>query len=486
VRIGCGIVTLYDLAMRCLHIDFYTDVGTCPRDLFLSGSGGGMARLRTVYSLVGSSAGVGALFALHALFAIGMIVGYRTRLMTAACLVMTWSLIDRNLMVMTGGDELLAWLLVWSLFLPMSRVASIDSLSGHAVEIDPDLKRRPVWSIATVALLLQVILVYLMTLAARTTRDWWLDFSALHYLFNSMLATPLGHKLGQRTGLTMLMTMTTMYLELVGPIVALVSWRAPRVRTLIVIAFILLHIGMAMTVYVGSFALVCIVAWLAFVPRQTWDWIFSSRAGAAVARLWNGMLAGVARQSPVAASGPVTPMASDRAHRIGTAAVVAMLAYVLVVNIVGVLPARVVGPLARLPKFKQSWHLLGQPAHVSQLLEMTTTLADGSERVIASSAETGNGPRELIWPSADARERKYWHNLWLLPVENPIGNGTERYYEIFRTRWDQTHPAGERIARLVVVWHAVEIPSIDLVDRQNPARADQQLIVYEWPPASTR
>jgi hypothetical protein len=369
----------------------------------------------------------------------------------------------------------------------MGRVASVDSLRRNAADADADTTRRPVWSIAAVALLLQVVLVYLMTLAARTNRDWWLDLSAVHYVTNSIFATPLGRTLGHRTGLTMLITLITMYLELVGPLVALVSWRAPKVRTLIVIAFVLLHLGMAMTVYVGSFALVCIVAWLAFVPRQTWDWIFSTLLGATVARAWNRMLAGVARRLPVAAGSRATDVVHKRRHRIGGAVVAALLAYVIVVNFAGALPARIAGPLARLPRLKQSWQLLAQPSHAAQLLEMTATLADGSERVIASSAETGvAGPRQLIWPSHDARERKYWHNLWSLPIEKPVGGGSEGYYDIFRTRWDETHAPGERIARFAVVWHAIEIPSIDLADRPNPPLTHQQSIVYSWPPESPR
>src|SRR5829696_6554621 len=101
LRIGCGLVTLYDLAMRSTRLDFYTDTGVSPRALMLDGS----SRIQSVYALAGSTAGVAALFVLHALFAVGMVIGYRTRLMTAACLVMTWSLINRNHMIMTGGDQ---------------------------------------------------------------------------------------------------------------------------------------------------------------------------------------------------------------------------------------------------------------------------------------------------------------------------------------------------------------------------------------------
>jgi hypothetical protein len=116
---------------------------------------------------------------------------------------------------------------------------------------------------------------------------------------------------------------------------------------------------------------------------------------------------------------------------------------------------------------------------------MTATLADGSTRVIARSAETPAGRRELIWPSSDARDRKYWHNLWVLGAPEFI-TGNEAYFDIYRTRWDRAHADGERIVRFAAVWEATDIPSVDLADRANATPATHRFVSYRWPPEAAR
>ena len=80
---------------------------------------------------------------------------------------------------------------------------------------------------ASAAMLLQVVVVYWGAVVARTDRDWWADFSALHYFLHSQFATPLGLLLARAPGATAAFTALTIVVEVVGPIVALASSYGP-------------------------------------------------------------------------------------------------------------------------------------------------------------------------------------------------------------------------------------------------------------------
>ena len=66
------------------------------------------------------------LFFLQALFAIGLLIGYRTRLITLLSWLLLTSLHARFRAILGGGDEYLRILLFWSLFLPLGARYSVD------------------------------------------------------------------------------------------------------------------------------------------------------------------------------------------------------------------------------------------------------------------------------------------------------------------------------------------------------------------------
>jgi hypothetical protein len=66
------------------------------------------------------------LFAIAALVAIALLVGYRTRLATVL-LALLASLQARNPTLIQGGDNLLLLLLFWGMFLPLGARFAIDA-----------------------------------------------------------------------------------------------------------------------------------------------------------------------------------------------------------------------------------------------------------------------------------------------------------------------------------------------------------------------
>jgi len=110
-RIGLGALVIADLLLRSRSLTaFYTDYGVLPRRAFFSDYSGNYS----LHALSGEPWAVGLLFALAGAFALALVVGYRTRLVTLVSWVLLVSLHARNPMVLNSGDTLLRMLLFWS------------------------------------------------------------------------------------------------------------------------------------------------------------------------------------------------------------------------------------------------------------------------------------------------------------------------------------------------------------------------------------
>ncbi len=274
LRIGLGIVLISDLYLRCnFFAKFYTEAGLVPRSSFNYQSG----QLPSLYYRFGSAIAVRVLFLIHAFFAIQLILGYRTWLATLGCLVMSWSLTNRNTLITGSGDALLGWLLIWSLFLPLGAVWSWDE-GMRRRRGRPPTDQAEVLSFGSAAILLQIVLVYVCAVMARFhVREWTVDFSAVHYILTSNYATPLGHRIARYPMVTFFMTMGTMIFESTGPVIALLVARFSKVRAGMVLAFILFHITIGATIYTSTFPAVCVAMWLVFIPGDVWAAIANAR-----------------------------------------------------------------------------------------------------------------------------------------------------------------------------------------------------------------
>ena len=205
-------------------------------------------------------------------------IGYRTWLATLGCIVMEWSLINRNPGFSGGGDSLILWLFVWSLFVPVGAAISIDHLIRRRLDPQESTRSPTLCTPGTVGLLTQAILVYAATMAARVSVSSWVsEFSAIHYILHANSGTPLGQAIAPWHALTWVLTIMAVVLETVGPLIALLSAPWPLVRTLIVVVFLFFHLSIWLTIHVSIFSAAAAAMWMAFVPGWTWDRI--GRAG---------------------------------------------------------------------------------------------------------------------------------------------------------------------------------------------------------------
>ncbi len=262
LRVALGALLLADLAVRAGDlVALYTDAGVLPRAA-LHAQHPTLARL-SVHALSGAAWVQSLLFLAAAVAAVALALGYRTRLATAVSLLFLVSLHLRNPLVLNAGDALLRRLLFWGLFLPLGGRWSLDALRRDA---DPP---RRVASVASAALLLQVVVVYTVNAAFKLRGDRWTSGEAMRYVFSlDQLTVRLGDLLAGYPAL--LEAFDWLWLALICGSVLLVLLTG-RARTAFAGLFAAMHLGMALTMRLGLFPLVSVAALLPFLPGSVWD-----------------------------------------------------------------------------------------------------------------------------------------------------------------------------------------------------------------------
>ena len=135
------------------------------------------------------------MFALSAIVFIAFTVGYKTRFTHALSFACMVSLHSRAIFLENGGDVVLNVLCAWTLFLPMGKRFSIDvllrSLSQRRETTALELNDRAVFgrgetervaSLAVLAILVQLSLIYYLNALHKTSWTWRQDVT-VHYVF---------------------------------------------------------------------------------------------------------------------------------------------------------------------------------------------------------------------------------------------------------------------------------------------------------------
>lgn len=265
-RVLVAAMVLADLASRLRDLTaHYSDAGILPRSALVQMMGGWPLSLHV---LSGSAMWQGALMGLAALVALALLVGYRTQTATVLSWLLLVSLITRNPTLVQGGDNLLAMLLFWGMFLPLGARFSVDSALDPAPVAAPSLH----FSAATVALLLQVMSVYFFSALLKSGTPWVSDGTAVAHALNiDHLATPIAVWFRQfETPMTAL-TYYVWWLELLGPLLIFVPLVQPWLRLGLQWMFITMHLGFFLCLAIGLFPFVSITSLSAFTPGSVWD-----------------------------------------------------------------------------------------------------------------------------------------------------------------------------------------------------------------------
>ena len=270
-RIGAAMLIMIDAVVRYGSAEaFYSGAGFFDSAFSRAMSPDG-------YSLNYLSEAVGfqrTIFVALACFALLLGIGCYTRIATLGCWILLASIHVRNPMYVIGGDTILRMLLFWSLFIPLGSVWSVDQWrrSKRTPDANPsDSGRKWICSVGTACLLLQVCVMY-WTAGFSKWNEAWLNGSAMDYILRQDCYTrPLSGWLIQYPSLTSLLTYGTLVIELLVPLLVFMPFKSSQCRLMLVAFFWSFHIGIGLTMDVGKFTYVSMVAWLPFLPSLFWD-----------------------------------------------------------------------------------------------------------------------------------------------------------------------------------------------------------------------
>lgn len=284
-RIALGLVLLLDLVRRVPVITlWYSNQGLMPNHTVLWQPPFPYAFSFFFMASLPNEAAFG--FGLCAVAYFMLLVGNRTRLAHLASLLGVLSLHGRTLFIQNGGDVTLVELCVWTLFLPMGRRYSIDSWRGRRAAPPPPsaepLTRRdvappdgvPVVSLAALAIVAQLAIIYLFNALQKNGPTWRKDGSAIHYMLHSEgLVTALG--LWVRGWLTprqsQVLTWAALTIEGLLPFFLLTPWGQRYARRLAIALIVALHVGIGLFFNLGIFAPVMIAFTPLLVTTEDWD-----------------------------------------------------------------------------------------------------------------------------------------------------------------------------------------------------------------------
>jgi hypothetical protein len=255
------IVTLFDVRA------FLTDDGILPRPALIPTLKPGAVSL---YLANGSYAFALALILVNIAAALSLLVGWRTRAATVACWLLYVSMDVRNFLTLQGGDQLIGLLLFWAMFLPTGAVFSVDAA------LDPRNRRNepPLFSVATVGLLLHALYVYFFGALLKTGREWVPDGTAVMLAISlDTYATRLAVWFRDLPALMTGLTFYVWFLEIFSPLLLFFPDRHLRVRSTAIGLLVLMHIGFRLFINIGHFWLVSIASLAAFVPHVIWGWL---------------------------------------------------------------------------------------------------------------------------------------------------------------------------------------------------------------------
>jgi hypothetical protein len=266
-RILLALTVLLDLASRSARLDWwYSEAGIVPRALAEHFQGFAVQGLP---ALPLGTWGAGLTFALAAVFAVLLLVGYRSRLMAALLALAVLSLHTRNPLVLSGPDTLLQLALIWAALLPVGARFSLDARRAAA---RPMASTPPVlWSgCAALGLTLQIGYSYLYN-AFYKSGPAWLEGRALVEVFSTgMTAREPGASLLMMLPEPLLRGMSWGVLGLEYAAFFLLLMPVPRIRLMTVFALMGMHLGLLFTMSIGLFPVACI-AWLsALLPSRVW------------------------------------------------------------------------------------------------------------------------------------------------------------------------------------------------------------------------
>lgn len=268
-RMAFGALIFYLLMVRLPELrTFYTDWGTLPRDVVLQNHFNQWSW--SLYLLSGNIVIVSLLYTIHLIINFLFFLGFRTRLMTILNWVFLFSLFQRHVMILHGGDDLIKLMLFMSIFLPLGARYSVDSFLLDKDERPSD---NTYYSLASFGFILQLSCMYFFTGLLKDSPVYTKDGTAIWYTLQlERFITPFGAMFKSfPPSATYLLTKAVYYIECIFPFVFLIPWKNNYIRYLVIGTFVSFHLGLSLFMYLDYFPYVCIASWITLLPQNFWD-----------------------------------------------------------------------------------------------------------------------------------------------------------------------------------------------------------------------
>lgn len=195
-----------------------------------------------------------------------VMIGFKTRLSTIICFILMVSMQNRNYSILNSGDTLMRCMLFLMIFAPTHVKYSIDAYQRkqRGIPFSPEIP------LVTIRLMqLQFSLVYLATTLFKLKGYDWVDGTAVYYtsrLVNfQRIVLPIVFDF---PSLVKFATWSALFIEFaMGTLV----W-VKELRIWVLLAGLLLHLGIEVSMSIGFFEWVMIAAYILFLEPKEVNW----------------------------------------------------------------------------------------------------------------------------------------------------------------------------------------------------------------------
>lgn len=293
-RILLSLLLCVDLLRRWAHAtDFYTNQGLLPNHFSLFRPLG--RDVFSIYHAFSTLPEVNVAFALTLVVFVVFGLGYRTRLFHVLSLLCITSLNARNLLVENGGTVVVNLICFWTLFFPLGRRLSLDSLLAtlRREASRADLEGNPPtgdegaapsevvaaanahYSLLLFVLLFQWSAIYFFNVVHKSGVGWR-DGTALHwFLHQDRIVTAFGIFAREHAPLWLLKGFTygTLGVEAALTVLLLVPFQPIWCRRIALVFALALHGGIAATSRLGPFSYAMSVFFVLPLTATDWNWL---------------------------------------------------------------------------------------------------------------------------------------------------------------------------------------------------------------------
>ena len=264
MRILTALAVLVDLVFRSqVLVELHSDAGAFPRSLAARG-----VDIAWVFPhfWVGDSVGVGLLFVAHAFLAILLFSGIQVRWVGFLLWFFQLSITHRTSPSASGGDLLLVALLFWGIFLPWDETFTKRQGFRPSVPAPPTF-----FGVASVALTLQVAVIYLLAFWFKSGSQWRWDLTAVQAsLLAHHYATSIGATFKELGFPLKFLTAGVLVLEALVLPSLLITWRKRILRQFVLLGLAVFHAGLIFFLDLGAFPFASLALLAGVLPSRVW------------------------------------------------------------------------------------------------------------------------------------------------------------------------------------------------------------------------